>query len=64
MTQSEFAQQLETLHDTCVSLINDHGVFYDTALYAYLRSVEYCLINAAGHSKEYVELTEQEGGHE
>lgn len=64
MTQSEMKKQLEALHDACNSLINDHGVFVDTALYAYLRSAEYCLLMATVQSKDYIELTEQEGGHE
>ena len=64
MTQSEMKNQLETLHDTCKSLIKDYGVFTDTALYAYLCSAEYCLELATLHSTEYVELTEQEDDHE
>lgn len=64
MTQSEMKKQLETLHDACKSLIKDHGVFTDTALYAYLCGAEYCLELATLHSSEYIELTEQEGGHE
>ena len=57
MTQKEFKKQLETLDETCNSLINDHGVFVDTALYAYLRSAEYCLMMATTESKDYFEPT-------
>lgn len=64
MTQTEMKKQLETLHDTCNSLINDYGLLSDTALYKYLCSVEYCLQMAVLHSREYIDLTEQEGDHD
>lgn len=63
MTQDEMKKKLEALHEECTQVIQLKEVFIDTALYAYLRSAEYCLMMATMQSKDIINLDGEEVQH-